>query len=233
MSGNSSINIDLQFTANTAQAKQGIQDLANALNKVYTMSSNDSGLGLTKEIKEAQQAALELSTYLKNATDLNTGKLNLSKFSSELASSGKTLSEYYDTLNSVGSVGTQAFQQMSRAIAAAEAPTITLNKKIKDLGISLKNAITWQISTSTINAITGTISSAYNYAQRLDKVLNDIRIVSYESADQMAEFAKQANAAAKELNTTTTAYAEAALIFFQQGNCELLLGCNDKIFSWV
>jgi hypothetical protein len=33
----------------------------------------------------------------------------------------------------------------------------------------------------------------------------------------MAQFAKEANKAAKELKTTTKQYAEASLIFYQQG----------------
>ena len=36
----------------------------------------------------------------------------------------------------------------------------------------------------------------------------------------MAEFAEQANKAAKALNTTTTRYSDAALIYYQQGLSE-------------
>jgi hypothetical protein len=36
----------------------------------------------------------------------------------------------------------------------------------------------------------------------------------------MAKFAKEANKAAKELKTTTKEYAEASLIFYQQGLSE-------------
>jgi TP901 family phage tail tape measure protein len=51
--------------------------------------------------------------------------------------------------------------------------------------------------------------------------LNDIRIVTGKSADEMANFAVQANNAAKELGKTTTDYTNAALIYAQQG-------LNDK-----
>ena len=47
--------------------------------------------------------------------------------------------------------------------------------------------------------------------------LNDIRIVTGYDATAMAQFAKEANRAAKELKTTTKQYAEASLIFYQQG----------------
>jgi hypothetical protein len=44
--------------------------------------------------------------------------------------------------------------------------------------------------------------------------LNDIRIVTEASTDKMAEFAKEANKAAKALSTTTDEYANASLIYF-------------------
>ena len=67
----------------------------------------------------------------------------------------------------------------------------------------------------------GSIQHAYYYAQDLNESLNNIRIVTSNSTDEMAKFAKQANAAAKSLSTTTTQYTDAALIYYQQG-------LNDK-----
>jgi predicted transcriptional regulator len=61
----------------------------------------------------------------------------------------------------------------------------------------------------------GAIQSAYGYAQDLNSSLNDIRIVTGESAESMAEFAERANRAAKALSTTTTDYTNASLIFYQ------------------
>jgi TP901 family phage tail tape measure protein len=63
----------------------------------------------------------------------------------------------------------------------------------------------------------GALQSAYGYAQDLNGSLNDIRIVTGASADKMADFAKEANKAAKALSTTTNEYAKASLIFYQQG----------------
>lgn len=61
------------------------------------------------------------------------------------------------------------------------------------------------------------MQGAYGYAQDLNKSLNSIRIVSGQSADQMAQFAEQANKSAQALSTSTLAYTDAALIFYQQG----------------
>ena len=75
-----------------------------------------------------------------------------------------------------------------------------------DANNSLKNAIS-----------SGNISDAISYTKTLNGSLNDIRIVTGYNADQMAAFAVEANKAAKALSTTTTAYSDASLIYFQQG----------------
>lgn len=63
----------------------------------------------------------------------------------------------------------------------------------------------------------GSIQGAYGYAQDLNKSLNSIRIVTGDSADKMATLAENANKAAQSLSTSTLAYTDAALIYYQQG----------------
>ena len=63
----------------------------------------------------------------------------------------------------------------------------------------------------------GALSTAYGYSKDLNRSLTDIRIVSGQSAEEMKEFAEQANKAAKALNATTVDYTDAALIYYQQG----------------
>jgi hypothetical protein len=79
------------------------------------------------------------------------------------------------------------------------------------------NTARWQLSSSMLHGFMGAISTAYGYAQDLNKSLNNIRIVTGYSADKMADFAIEANKAAKALSTTTTEYTDAALIYYQQG----------------
>ena len=94
---------------------------------------------------------------------------------------------------------------------------IRLSDTVRDLGKTLSNTVKWQISSSAVHGFMGAIQGAYGYAQDLNKSLNDIRIVTNKSTDDMAKFAKKANDAAKALSTTTTKYTDAALIYYQQG----------------
>jgi hypothetical protein len=79
----------------------------------------------------------------------------------------------------------------------------------------LKNTARWQISSTILHGFMGAIQSAYGYAQDLNESLNNIRIVTGYNVDKMADFAEEANKAAKALSTTTTAYTDAALIYYQ------------------
>ena len=63
----------------------------------------------------------------------------------------------------------------------------------------------------------GAVQSAYGYAQDLNESLNNIRIVTGQSVEEMDRFAERANRAAKLLSTTTVEYTDAALIYYQQG----------------
>lgn len=212
MAGNR-IQYEVGFTADTSQLKKSVQEAVSALNKVGTSSNS----GLTSELKQASQSALELASNLKNATNADTGKLNLAQFNKSLASSKKTLTDYRVELSKLGPEGQQAFLKMALAIGQAELPMARAGKLLDSMYTTMKNTMKWQLSSSALNAFTGALSTAYNYSKDLNKSLNDIRIVSGQSVDQMKDFAREATSAAKELSTTTTAYTEGSLIYFQQG----------------
>jgi hypothetical protein len=90
-----------------------------------------------------------------------------------------------------------------------------MNSTLRSIVTTLKNTIKWELSSAAIKGLRSAISGAISYVQELNGALNDIRIVTGKSAEEMARFAVQANKAAKELSTTTKSYANAALIYYQ------------------
>ena len=128
-----------------------------------------------------------------------------------------TVEKYRDALISLGPQGSQVFANLTTAVMQADAPLTSLTTKFKGLGTTMMNTLKWQISSSALHAFMGSISGAFNYSEKLNTSLNNIRIVTGKSADEMTVFAKQANEAAKSLSTTTTKYTDAALIYYQQG----------------
>ena len=85
------------------------------------------------------------------------------------------------------------------------------------MATTLSNTIKWNMASAAVNGMTRSIEQAWGYVKSLDTSLNDIRIVTGKSAEEMGRFAVQANNAAKELGKTTTDYTNAALIYAQQG----------------
>lgn len=215
---NESVNFNMQFSADTSQAKRQIEELQNTLtNLASNAGGKNQDLPITKSIMEAQSEVLKLKSLLAESTDGVTGKLDLSKFQAGLKKSNTSLESFRKSLSVMGSDGQKAFIDLATAIGKSEAPLKRTSKLMQDFGTTMKNTVKWQLSSSMMHGFMSAVSQAWNYAQDLNESLNNIRIVTGQNTDQMAAFAQQANAAAKALSTTTTKYTDASLIYYQQG----------------
>lgn len=205
------LNYTIGVDADTSKFEASINAALSKLNQLGTSAR------LTDELKSASQAALELSGHLNKALNKETGKLDLTVFNQSIASSGQTLESYATSLMSLGPAGEQAFLKVATAITQSELPLRRTNKLFDQLWTTMKNTIRWQLTSSVLHGFVGALEQAYGYTKDLDRSLNEIRIVSGQSAEDMAQFAEQANKAAKALSTTTTDYTDASLIYYQQG----------------
>lgn len=209
------LNVNLAFNADTSRAKAQIASLQQQLTNLMSMPT--SSFPMTANIQEAITAAAQLKVHLQNATNVNTGNLDFVKLNQSITQSGQTLSSYASKLQQLGPAGQQAFMSLANSVAQAEIPIRRSNALLSQLGTTLMNTARWQLSSSILHGFMGAIQGAYGYAKDLNESLNNIRIVTGQSTDQMARFAKQANRAAKALSATTTEYTNASLIYYQQG----------------
>lgn len=218
---NSQIMVNMKFQADTTQAKAKMQELQQSLKSLQSLNSTNLSMGkTTAELQQAKNAAAQLSVQLKQAFNQDTGKLDLTRFNQSLKQSGMSLTKYQQLLSQAGPAGQKAFGQLATQIASADTNVIRISHNLQRLGATFANTVRYQISASAISAVTSTISQAVDFAEELNGVLNDIRIVSGENVEKMEEFASYANKAAKTLSTTTAEYAKASLIYFQQGLSE-------------
>lgn len=207
------INYQVNFNANTQNVQNALSNLQTTLTSITnTRIVMDDGT-----IRQAVNNAKELQQALQNATNVNTGKLDISKFSQQLKAGGKDLSTYASSLSNLGAQGRQAFMQLTQSLSQAQLPLRHTNRLLTSLWTNLKNVAKWQISSTILMGFTSSISNAVQYTKDLNKNLNDIRIVSGQSASQMEKFAESANKAAKALSASTNEYTKAALIYYQQG----------------
>ena len=211
--------IKLSFLADTEAAKREVNSLGTQLNQIMNKKSpwNTSDLSITKGLEKAKSAALELQAALNSAFNSTTGQMDFDKFNQSLKQGGLNTTLLKNNLSAIGPEGKTAFMSLTKAIISAEVPTKRLSNLVGGFIKTLSNNFKWLISSNLLKGASSAINEAYQYAQALDKSLNDIRIVTGKSTDEMNKFAKAANKAAKELSTTTTEYTNASLIFYQQG----------------
>ena len=197
--------------ADTSEFEASLQEAVTSLQALGTKSQ------VVPTLQKASTAALDLAKNLQSAVNTNTGKLDLSVFNKKLEDSGQSLRSYYNQMVQLGPAGTEAFLKVASSITQAELPLRRTNTLMNELWVTMKNTMRWQLTSSVLHGFVGSLEQAYGYSKNLDRSLNEIRIVSEKSAEDMARFAEQANKAAKALSTTTTNYTDASLIYYQQG----------------
>lgn len=209
----------MRFRADTSAAKKELEVLQKQLENLAKKENISTSInrGITQEIQEASQAAATLQSALQKAINASTGQLDLRVFNNAIERSGNSIEDLGKKLTNIGGDGTIAFANLTDQIIKAEEPIRQTSKMMDSLFRTMANSVKWQLSATAVYSIMDAISGAYQYAVDLDTSLNNIRIVSGQSAEQMAQFAEYANQAAKSLSTTTVDYSDAALIYFQQG----------------
>lgn len=205
------LNYTIGVNADTSKFEASLQEAVTSLQALGTKSQ------IVPTLQKASTAALDLAKNLQSAVNTNTGKLDLSVFNKKLEDSGQSLRSYYNQMVQLGPAGTEAFLKVASSITQAELPLRRTNTLMNELWVTMKNTMRWQLTSSVLHGFIGSLKQAYGYSKNLDRSLNEIRIVSKKSAEDMARFAEQANKAAKALSTTTTNYTDASLIYYQQG----------------
>ena len=209
------------FGLNFRVDKSGLNDLKKSLQDIMRLGQQKSSTGELKEdLKQACQAAKQLETILDGAWNSKLGQLNLDKVNQGINTTFKSVGQLRDALEGSGKIGTSAYNKMASQILSTNLQLKQSNKLLDDMATSMANTVKWGITSSIFNSMTRSVQDAFYYVKNLDSSLNDIRIVTGASADQMAAFAEKANTAAKALGQSTRAYTDASLIYYQQGLSE-------------
>lgn len=209
------LQVSIDYTANTSKAEQNLKILKNTLTEIASI--NPVNLNANTGLQNAVSAAKDLQMHLNNAFNVNTGNLDLNKFNTSLARSNQNLSGLSLELLKAGNTGERAFLSLQSALTNTNLKLNQTKSLVGEMVNTIANSARWQIASSLLHAAIGQYQQAIGYAKSLNRALTDISIVTGQSTSKMSEFADSANRAAKELRTTTTEYAKASLIYFQQG----------------
>lgn len=208
--------------------RQKLETLKRQLQKISRMTqttfASKSGLDISKDATTIQQrlktlkdVASQTSAALTAAYNPRLDAVSVTKFTNSL---GKNIHSLYDLQQEFYKAGTQgelAFQKVASQLSNSNKIMKESHTWLKKIGTTFLNSVRWTISASIINSFTRSVQQAWGFTKNLQSSLNDIRVVTGKSADEMARFAIQANEAAKRLGKTTTDYTRANLIYRQQG----------------
>ena len=219
------ISYGINFEVNDAELKKLKKQLEQLQKLSVVNYANQQGISLNNPATAEKQAhqltklkkdAAEFQRLMRLAYNPKTNSYNITKFNTALKQSGLNVKSFREEMQKTAE---------GRAVWAAQTHELTkFNTELKQshklldaLGTTLANTIKWTISSSIMQGVTRSISQAYGFAKNLDSALNDIRIVTGQSANEMARFAERANAVASNLGKGTNDYTKAALIYAQQG----------------
>ena len=221
VSGGGNINFQIGLTSDTT----GLNQLKTSLTELQKMTSSDlmdinKNMNIQQansQLKELKSMASSVQLALGAAFNKELGTVNVTKFNAELGKTGYSLQTISNAFNAAGEKGRTAFRNLATEALTAQRQIKQTHNIIQDMANTMANTIKWSIASSAMNNFTGSIQKAYSYVKQLDTSLNNIMIVTNKSSGDMERFAKQANKAAQALGAQTTAYTDAALIYYQQG----------------
>lgn len=216
----------IDFTVGFNTDQSGLSTIKKSLEEIQKMTSSDlmnlnKGMDLSEansRLTQIKESASQVQKALDKAFNADLGTLNVSKFNNELKN--LDINKIYNDFNSAGSVGQTAFKNMTTQILTTNMQLKQTHSFLENMATTLSNTIKWNIASGAMNALTNNVQQAVNYVEKLDTSLNNIRIVTGKSAEEMRDFAESASQTAQELSASTRDITEGALIYYQQGDTD-------------
>ena len=210
---NNTLNYEFNLEVNRAS----IEKLKQYFLEVEKVLSNTLKNGPDKEIEKSLDSARNFVKILNSAYNPKLGQFDMSQVRNEIQKSYGSMNNFKKSIESTSSVGAKAYNEFTKTILNTNLQLKQSNKLLDTMADTMAKTIRWGVASRVMNNMAGSIQKAWDFSVKLDKSLNDIRIVTDKSASDMERFAETANRAAKGLGASTRDYTEAALIFYQQG----------------
>ena len=197
--------------------RSGLKEIQNLTAQDYMIrfSTTNSLQQAERELETLKAQVAQIEVAYTKSFDSKLGVLNIQTLDKELNKAGIRSQNLFNTLAKVGQEN--VFNKMIEQATTANYKLKQTNDFLEDIGHTVTSTIRWGIASRLMNEMVGSIKGSFGYIKDLDTSLNDIRIVTGKSADEMERFARESNRAAFKLGQTTKTYTEASLIYYQQG----------------
>lgn len=168
---------------------------------------------INPQLHQAKASAELLGNALTKATTVNG--TSLSRFTKEIERGGTNAKQMAEAFAAVGAKNN--LDKLTTTIQTASRHTVTLNDNLKEMYRVLGQSIKFRAAMTIQDAVVGQAQEAIRWVQNLNQAMVDIQVVSGKSNQAMAQVFDTTIEKAKELHTTAKEYADAQLIYFQQG----------------
>lgn len=207
----------IEYNLRTTLDASGITQLQGQLASINTQLDQMASKKLLsqKEVHAAQGDIQKLGQALSSSLNPQTGLLDLNKFQKQL--NGLSLSQLEQSMSKVGATGQQAFGNMIGQIGRMDTSFKSISSFADKIFNTMGNTVRWGITASIFQTIQNSLYRAVDYVQELDTSLNNIRIVTSASNQDMRNFALYANEAAQAVGASTTSFTNAAQLYAQNG----------------
>ena len=207
----------IEFNLRTTLDASGITQLQGQLASINTQLDQMASKKLLsqKEVYAAQGDIEKLGKALSESLNPQTGLLDLGKFKQQL--SGLSLSQLEQSMSKVGATGQQAFGNMIGQIGRMDTSFKSISSFADKIFNTMGNTVRWGVTASIFQTIQNSLYRAVDYVKELDTSLNNIRIVTSASNEDMRNFALYANEAAQSIGASTTSFTDAAQLYAQNG----------------
>ena len=209
----------IEYVISTKLDSSGLNKLQTQLRQLELSLQNMADRELISEgsVEKARQQLQSLSTALTKSFNPSLGALDLQKFRNEIKSSKLDVEQLMNAFKNGGAQGQIALNNLIGQIGQLDTgirrSSSTLDKMFNTIG----NTVRWGIVSSGFSQILDSLHQSVDYVKELDDSLTQIMLVTDYSREQMNEYAKSANEAARALGSTTTSVTQGSLVFAQQG----------------
>lgn len=206
----------VEYNLRTTLDNTGLLQLQHQLSLVRAEMNKMVKEGdINSEFAQAAKNVEKLQLALRKSFNSNIGIFDLRKFQQEL--NGLSLSRLQKDMNSIGTNGTKAFNNMIGSIGRIDTSFKSISSLTDKIYNTMGNTVRWGITASIFQRIQNSLYSAVEYVKELDTSLNNIRIVTGASNSDMRDFALYANESAQAIGSSTTAFTNAAQLYAQNG----------------
>lgn len=208
----------IEYNLRTTLDNSGLSRLQSELAKVQQQITSMQSQNLLSP-GTAQKALTDVekvSSALKKSFNSSLGMLDISKVTKNL-SNDVNLKGLQRSFELAGTEGQKAFLDVLGSLGKLDTGVKATSSLVDKMFNTMGNTVRWGIMSSAFNGVTDSMRQAVDYVKELDDSLTQIQLVTSYSKDDMNQYAKSANEAAKSLGSTTTAMTNAALLFTQAG----------------